>query len=126
MKRKDIIPLDINSDAFETMKRDFDKVLKTTLENMQIRGSNEAALTLKLNIGLAQIEIPDYESSEEGATRIIYKPRIDHKVNSVMSIKSEESGRLSGEYELAWDNFRQNYVLKPIDDDQIDLFDEEN
>ena len=118
-----ILKLNINSNAFENMKEDFDKVLKRTLGNMQIKESDEATLTLKLNISLTEMEVPDFESEFPNAMRKIHKPRFDHKVSSVMQIKTEESGHLKGEYELVWDEEAQDFVMKPIDNGQTSFDD---
>ena len=118
-----ILKLNINSNAFENMKEDFDKVLKRTLGNMQIKESDEATLTLKLNISLTEMEVPDFESEFPNAMRKIHKTRFDHKVSSVMQIKTEESGHLKGEYELVWDEEAQDFVMKPIDNGQTSFDD---
>lgn len=125
MNNNDVLKLKINSNAFEAMKADFDKVLKRTLGNMQIKESNEATLTLKLNISLTEMEVPDFESASPNAMRKIHKPRFDHKVSSVMQIKTEESGHLKGEYELVWDEEAQDFVMKPIDNGQTSIFDDD-
>lgn len=125
MNSNDILKLNINSNAFENLKADFDKVLRRTLGNMQIKESDEATLTLKLSIKLTEMEVPDFDAAYPNAVRKIHKPRFDHKVSSVMQIKTEESGHLKGEYELVWDEEAQDFVMKPIDDGQRTLFDDD-
>lgn len=125
MNSNDILKLNINSNAFENLKADFDKVLRRTLGNMQIKESDEATLTLKLSIKLTDMEVPDFDAAYPNAMRKIHKLRFDHKVSSVMQIKTEESGHLKGEYELVWDEEAQDFVMKPIDDGQRTLFDED-
>lgn len=124
MNSNDILKLNININAFENLKADFDKVLRRTLGNMQIKESDEATLTLKLSIKLTEMEVPDFEAAYPNAMRKIHKPRFDHKVSSVMQIKTEESGHLKGEYELVWDEDAQDFVMKPIDNGQKTLFDD--
>ena len=125
MNRNDILTLNINSNAFAAMKEDFDKVLRRTLSNMQTKESDAATLTVKLSISLSEIEVPDLNASSDFATRKAYKPRFDHKINSVMQIKTEESGSLKGEYELVWDEDEQDFVMCPIDNGQRTLFDDD-
>lgn len=125
MNTNDILTLNINSNAFEAMKTDFDKVLRRTLGNMQTKESKDATLTVKLNINLTEVEVPDFESAYPNAMRKTNKPRFDHKVSSVMQIKSEESGSLKGEYELVLDEDEQDFVMKPIDNGQRTLFDDD-
>lgn len=122
MNNKDLT-LTINSDTFTAMKNDFDKVLTRTLSNMLGKESDEATITLKLSISLREDEAPDFEATYPNAIRAIQKPRFDHKISSVMQIKTEESGSLKGEYELIWDKEKGDYVMRPIDNGQQSLFD---
>lgn len=121
----DVMKLNIESNAFNTMKNDFDKVLKQTLGNMTLKGSENATLTLKINISLTKQEVPAFEQTSGALTREIIKPKFDHKVNSVMQIKSEESGSLKGDYELVWDEDSNDYVMKPINNGQGSIFEDD-
>lgn len=123
--KENVLVLTLDSDAFSKLKEDFNTVLKRTLGNMESKESKEATLTLKLNITLRDDEVPDFDSADKDAKRKIHKPRFDHKISSVMQIKSEESGSLNGEYELVWDNELNDYVMKAIDNGQGSLFDDE-
>lgn len=125
MSNANILELNINSNAFENMKEDFNAVLKRTLANMQQKGSNEAALTLKLSISLDESEVRDFDSQEPNAYRRVYKPGFDHKISSVMQIKTEKSGSFNGEYELVWDEDLEDFVMKPINNGQPSFFDED-
>ena len=120
---ENVLKLNIESDAFSAMKQDFDKVLRRTLANMQQKESSDATLTLKLSISLTEQDAPDFESAYANAMRKVQKPRFDHKISSVMQIKTEESGSLKGEYELVWDEEAQDYVVKPNENGQQSLFD---
>lgn len=122
----DILKLSIESNAFAAMKQDFDKVLKRTLENMQVKDSKEASLTLKLNITLEEDVAPDFQSSLANATRKVVKPSFDHTISSVMQIKTKENGSFKGEYELVWDEEVQNFVMKPIGYGQGSIFDDDS
>ena len=122
MNEKNIMTLNIESNAFAAMKEDFNKVLKRTLSNMQAKESDAATLTLKLGITLTEMEVPDFSGNGAG-TRTIHNPRCDHKINSVMQIKTEESGSLKGEYELVWDEDAQDFIMRPIDNGQQSMFD---
>lgn len=122
---ENVLVLTLDSNAFAKMKEDFNNVLKKTLGNMRIKESNDATLTLKLNISLTETEAPDFDSANVNAMRKIHKPRFDHKISSVMQIKNEESGSLKGEYELVWDEDLEDWIMKPIDNGQRSLFDDD-
>lgn len=119
-----VLVLTLESNAFSKMKEDFNRILRRTLVNMQDKKSNEATVTIKLSVKLEDAEVPDYTSKHD--TRTIKKPQFDHKISSVMQIKSEESGSLKGEYELVWDGDLQDFVMKPIYDGQTSIFDDKN
>ena len=105
------------------MREDFDKILKRTVNNMELKGSNTAEVTVKLKIELVPDYLPPASSDEEG--RAILKPKFEHKVSSVMNTKFEESGSLKGDYELVWDEQAQDYIAKPIGFQQMSIYDTE-
>lgn len=115
--------MNIESGAFDSLRDDFNKILKRTLANMEKKESDAAEITLKLKINLLRRTIPDYTGSQP-AEREALQPKIEHKIGSVMQIKDEECGFLKGEYELVLDDSIGDYVIRPIDDGQIDLFTE--
>ena len=116
--------LNINGEAFASMREDFDKILKRTVNNMEEKASNNAEITIKLKIELIPSFLPPQQSDQEG--RAILKPKFEHKVSSVMNTKFEESGSLKGDYELVWDEEAQDYIAKPIGYTQTTIFDTEN
>lgn len=71
---ENVLVLTLDSNAFEKMKGDFNKILKRTLGNMQTKGSDEATLTLKLNISLTEQTVPDYDSPNPAAMKTIQNP----------------------------------------------------
>lgn len=116
--------LSIDGEAFSSMREDFNKILKRTVNNMEMKGSNNAEVTVKLKIELVPDFLPPQSSAEEG--RAILKPKFEHKVSSVMNTKFEESGSLKGDYELVWDEEAQDYIARPIGYQQTSMFDTEN
>lgn len=110
--------LNINSNTFEDMKNDFNKVLNRTLTDMRCKKSDEATLTVKLNISLSELEVPDLEAASRQALRTAVKACFEHKVSSVMQIKTEKTGELGGQYELVYYGNTLGFVLKPIDGQQ--------
>lgn len=111
--------MNLKSDAFNSMKDDFNKVIKRTLLNMENKDSEDAEITVKLKINLTKNEA-GIENGEKKYTTI---PRFSHKVSSVMQIKDELSGSLGGNYELVWCEERQEWIMKEIRDGQSSFFD---
>lgn len=119
-----VLTLTIESEAFAALRLDFNQVLQKTLANMERKESEQAELTLKLKISLEKGTAPDFREIRYKAERDIVRPAFTHKVSSVMQIKCEKSGILSGDYELVWDEESGDYVMRPIDNGQISLFED--
>ena len=115
-----VFDLNLNGDTFNALKSDFNMVLRKTLSNMEVKGSEEAELTVKLKIKLKKERDP---FAGEGIPREMAVPKFDHKVSSVMQIKDELTGSLGGNYELVWDGERGEYILREIVDGQMNMFD---
>jgi len=120
-----VLALTMESEAFTALKSDFNQVLRRTLTNMERKESEQAELTLKLKISLEKDTAPDFREVRYRAERDIVRPTFTHKISSVMQIKCEKSGILSGDYELVWDADSGDYIMRPIDNGQISLLDDE-
>lgn len=116
--------LSIQSDSFDALRADFDHVLKKTLFNMREQRSPTARISLKLDIELTKDMVDDVNSAEPGKKRWIDRPRFEHKVSSVMQIKSEQTGEFDEAYELVYDESKMRYLMVPITDAQTSLFTE--
>jgi len=114
--------LNLNGDTFNALKSDFNMVLRKTLSNMELKESEEAELTVKLKIKLKK-EKERNTFIDNAPPREMTLPHFDHKVSSVMQIKSELTGSLGGNYELVWDRERGEYALWEITNEQQSLFD---
>jgi len=117
--------LSLDSEAFNGLKTDFNQMLRRTLSTMIQKEGEKAELKISLKINLTQGFAPDLEEHRHEAEREVIIPKFEHKVTTVMSYKDEKSGILGGaEYELVWDKDKSDYVMRPIKDAQLTLFDE--
>ncbi len=119
--KKDMI-LSLNGDTFETMKNDFDTILARTIGNMTMKGADDATITLKLSVSLEKSSI----GSADGVLRDVTKPTFKHDISSVMQVKDKMTGQFKGEYGMIWDEEEERWVLRKIDNGQMNLFDEED
>ncbi len=117
--------LSLKSDTFKAMKEDFDAVLARTIGNMQMRGTNNATITLKLGISISAESGRDWSSEEEGATRQFQRPSFKHEINSIMQVKDKKTGALTGDMELVYDADNDEWVLRKLEDAQTSIFDDE-
>lgn len=124
MQGNNILALTLENEAFNSLKTDFNQVLRRTLANMERKESEQAELTVKLKISLEKDTTPDFDEKRYNTVRDIVRPTFTHKVSSVMQMKFEESGIWGGNYELIWDEVSGDYVLRPINDNQLSIFDE--
>lgn len=111
--------------AFNILRSDFNQILRQTLNNMIQKEGEKAEVKISLKIVLTQAFAPDPD--DDDLDRQILIPIFNHKVSSVMQYKEEKSGILGGvEYELIWDKEKREYVIRPIKDAQLSLFNEED
>lgn len=112
--------LSLNGETFRRLKDDFDSVLNRTIGNMEMKGADEAAITVKLSISL------DKDSVEgEDGYREITRPTFKHDISSVMQVKDKMSGTLNGNYEIVYDEESGKYVMRKVEDGQTSMFDDD-
>ena len=85
------LELSLKGDAFLLLKDDFDLVLERTVNNMKAKGSDEATITLKLNILLEKSTNFTDDDEQE-----VDKPTFTFDISSVMQVKDKKSGVLGG------------------------------
>ena len=111
------LELSLKGDAFLLLKNDFDLVLERTVNNMKAKGSDEATITLKLNISLEKgTNFTDEDEIE------VDKPTFSFDISSVMQVKDKKSGVLGGDYYLDFDDKSKKYVMRRIGDKQKSMF----
>lgn len=106
--------LTLNEETFSSLKQDFDSVLNRTIGNMEMKGADEATVTLKLSIKLDKTTT----YTETGALDVT-RPSFKHDVSSVMQVKDKKSGQLNGEMALVFDSESGSYILRPITNGQM-------
>ena len=117
--------LSMSGDAFESLRDDFDQVLRSTLAGMIDTEQSVAEISRKVKITLSEDSAPDFSVSGGQQTREITKPKFEHTVTAVIQRKEKKTGTFSGNYELVWDKERGRYIARPIDDGQRTLFDDD-
>lgn len=118
-------PLSLNGDTFNALKSDYDALLRQLLTEMENRNEEEATITIKVGVKLEKDQARDFEVHEYEAMRDIVKPTFKHEISTVMQIKNKKSGSLGGTMELVWDKELCQYVMRPIDNGQVTLYDTE-
>lgn len=112
--------LSLKSETFSALKEDFDSILARTIGNMEMKGAEEATVTLKLGISLEKSSV-----NGPAGIRDIVKPSFKHDISSVMQVKDKKSGALTGDYEMVWDADEGKYVMRRIDNGQTSMFDDD-
>lgn len=106
--------LTLNAETFTSLKADFDSILNRTIGNMEMKGADEATVTLKLSIKLDKTTT----YMENGALDVT-RPSFKHDVSSVMQVKDKKSGQLNEEMALVFDEESGSYLLRPITNGQM-------
>ena len=125
MCQKNDLPLSLKSDTFNALCSDFDQILRSTLNGMEETEQDVAEINVKVKITLTPDSAPDFSVKGGQQTRSITKPKFDHAVSAVIQKKEKKTGTLSGNYELVWDRETCQYVMRPIDNGQVSLFDKD-
>ena len=97
-------PLSIESSCFTSMRCDLNAMLQKTVASMLEKSSDEAAVTLKISIGL-------FRSSDGSG---IIKPTITHKVTSAITSRETVDGYVSGDYALDFDEEHERYTMREL------------
>lgn len=116
---KHTFDVDINSEAFESLRNDINSALYSIIGKMEETEVENAEVSLKLNIGFNKLDLV-----ELGGVREITVPTFDHKVTTKIQLKSEAKGSLAGYFELKFDG--NKYYLQEIkaDANQTSMFEE--
>lgn len=111
--------LDLNSEAFNAFKADFNAMLKAILSGMEKNEAENGEINVTMKIGLEERDIVD-----RGYTRSAMVPSFSHKVVSKMQFKNEKKGSLTGNFVLKFDKKSGKYYLEEVQDGQTSFFDD--
>lgn len=106
--------LTMEGEPFDELRRNFNIIIQRLIKNMSDTESDEAKISITVDVKLDTEFIPEYKDGKQNGGRDIKKPTFKHKVTSSISVKDEESGVRNTEMELVWDNEQNMYVLKPV------------
>lgn len=120
-----VYPLNLDSTTFAAFKADFEQMLSSLIKEMGKMDSEEATITAKMVVRMKHGQARDFQANGYDAMRDIIQPSFEHKISSVMQVKSEKSGSLGGNYELVWDKELNKYVMVEVDNGQQSMFDDE-
>lgn len=126
MNAQNIYPLSLNGDTFNALKSDYDQMLRQTLNKMDDLKVDEATITIKVAVSLEKDQARDFQANGYDAMRDIVKPTFKHEISTMMQVKDKKSGSLGGTMELVWDQETGQYVMRPIDNGQTTLFDQDD
>lgn len=110
--------LSLNGDTFAILKEQFDKILNRTVGNMEMKGADDAVITLKLSVSLEKSSVSVGDDIKE-----VTKPTFKHDISSVMQVKDKVSGQTTDDYALVWDENENKYVLRKIENGQMSFDD---
>lgn len=110
--------LSLNGDTFAILKEQFDKILNRTVGNMEMKGADDAVITLKLSVSLKKSSVTVGDDIKE-----VTKPTFKHDISSVMQVKDKVSGQTTDDYALVWDENENKYVLRKIENGQMSFDD---
>ena len=117
MAKNDVVEtmdLTMEGEPFDELRRNFNIIIQRLIKNMSDTESDEAKISIAIDVKLDTEFIPEYKDGKQNGGRDIKKPTFKHKVTSSMTFKDEESGVRNTEMEVVWDDEQHMYVLKPV------------
>lgn len=112
--------LSLYGSTFNGLKDDFDAILSKTVGNMQMKGAEDAVITLKLSVSLEKNAV-----DTENGVKDITVPKFKHDISSVMQVKEKMTGQFKSQCALVWDASEKKWMLREIENGQMNLFNEE-
>lgn len=113
-----VVGFNIESEAFEPFRIDFNGTMNEALNTMVLKGTEEAIVNARLKIKLERMNKID----GMGTVRDVLVPSVIHNVKYGVKVEGGIVGGLQGEWELVADN-NGRYGLRPIDDGQMSIDD---
>lgn len=117
MAKNDVVEtmdLTMEGEPFDELRRNFNIIIQRLIKNMSDTESDEAKISIAIDVKLDTEFIPEYKDGKQNGGRDIKKPTFKHKVTSSMTFKDEESVVRNTEMEVVWDDEQHMYVLKPV------------
>ena len=117
MAKNDVVEtmdLTMEGEPFDELRRNFNIIIQRLIKNMSDTESDEAKISIAIDVKLDTEFIPEYKDGKQNGGRDIKKPTFKHKVTSSMTFKDEESGVRNTEMEVVWDDEQHMYALKPV------------
>ena len=117
MAKNDVVEtmdLTMEGEPFDELRRNFNIIIQRLIKNMSDTESDEAKISIAIDVKLDTEFIPEYKDGKQNGGRDIKKQTFKHKVTSSMTFKDEESGVRNTEMEVVWDDEQHMYVLKPV------------
>ncbi len=111
---ENINDLYLESSVFDDARTKFNVVLQRLFRSMVDTNSDEASISLKMDVKMKRSVIANNDPNIEGETREIMLPEFAYKVSSSIQVKCETKGNNDPQMELVWDDEQKKYVLQYI------------
>lgn len=92
---------------------------------MNQRSSDDAVITLKLDISKSEEFIPKIDTYGNDISKTENTLRVSYKFGSVVQVKHELKGCTPIGYAVDYDELQECFVTRKINDEQMSLFEEE-
>lgn len=125
MSQSNDLNLSLSGEAFAALRSDFNQVLHSTMRGMIDTEQSVAEISMKVKIILEESSAPDFTVAGGHQTREITKPKFEHSITAVIQRKEKKTGAFAGDYELVFDAETGTYVVRPIENGQTTLFDDD-
>lgn len=125
MSQSNDLNLSLSGETFAALRSDFNQVLHSTMKGMIDTEQSVAEISMKVKIILEESSAPDFTVAGGHQTREITKPKFEHSITAVIQRKEKKTGAFAGDFELVLDSETGTYVVRPIENGQTTLFDDD-
>lgn len=117
--------LGIDNEIFNSMRAKLNDTLQNIFIEMAQRSTEDASITLKLDIFKREVCVPNANTFTSNGTMTVDALKISYKVTSTIQTKSESKGTTPDGYMVGYDEINECFYSKKIEDAQMSMFEEE-
>ena len=103
-RRINAMDLDIESEAFETMREDFNYVLGSMIDRMMAEHEEEGSVSVRVKVKIKQ-------TLDQSSGEVFAKPVIKFKTSSNISKKNQAESEINDNYQIVYDDDTATYKI---------------
>ena len=108
------LSLSLKSETFSALKEDFDSILARTIGNMEMKGAEEATVTLKLGISLEKSSVNSPSGLQAVSYTHLFRLEDIHTALQYTERKAKLNGKGDDYIPVLFENELRDFVMREI------------